>query len=241
MFMSAMKLIVVLDCVAVGTLLLGGAEAQQVPVKAPRTPYELYVTAKMGNTAALRQLKTLAGAGDTNAQFSLGAMYENGEGVPKDVAQAVSWYRRAAEQGVASAQNNLGAMYYRGDGVPKDAAQAVSWFRKAAEQGNAHAQFSLGAAYESGEGVPKDAAEAVSWYRKAAEQGDSGAQSNLGAMYYRGDGVPKDLVIAYVWRNLAAAQGSETAKKARDSLESSMTPAQIAEAQKLSREWKPKK
>ena len=60
-------------------------------------------------------------------------------------------------------------------------------------------------------------------------------------MYARGDGVPKDEVIAYMWRNLAAAQGEEIAKKAREALEGMMTPAQIAEGQRLSREWKPKK
>ena len=95
--------------------------------------------------------------------------------------------------------------------------------------------------YYNGEGVPKDAVQAVNWYKKAAEQGHVDAQSNLGSMYYKGEGVPKDFVIAYMWRNLAAAQGSEIARKARDALEEVMTPAQIAEAQKLSREWKPKK
>ena len=75
----------------------------------------------------------------------------------------------------------------------------------------------------------------------AAEQGNAAAQGNLGAMYSRGEGVPKDFVTAYMWRNLAAAQGNEIAKEARDALETLMTPAQIAQAQKLSREWKPKK
>lgn len=56
-----------------------------------------------------------------------------------------------------------------------------------------------------------------------------------------GEGVPKDLVLAYMWANLAAAQGNEMAKEARDVWEKQMTPAQIAEGQKLSRDWKPKK
>jgi uncharacterized protein len=81
----------------------------------------------------------------------------------------------------------------------------------------------------------------VSWYRKAAEQGKEWAQSNLGEMYAKGDGVSKDAVPAYMWSNLAAAQGNENAKNFRDALEKTMTPAEIAEAQKLSREWRPKK
>ena len=95
--------------------------------------------------------------------------------------------------------------------------------------------------YANGEGVHKDLVQAVFWIRKSAKQGDADAQSNLGAMYARGDGVPKDEVISYMWRNLAAAQGNEFAKKAREALGASMTPAQIAKGQRLSREWRPKK
>ena len=95
--------------------------------------------------------------------------------------------------------------------------------------------------YFRGEGVPKDSVQAVAWFRKSAEQGKSTAQYALGLMYFRGEGVPKDLVIAYMWINLAAAKGDEDAKKARENLEALMTPAQIAEGQRLSREWKPKK
>ena len=190
---------------------------------------------------AVRWYKLAADQGHASAQYNLGLMYATGQGVPQDYKEALRWYKLAADQGHASAQYNLGYMYDSGDGVPKDAVQAVSWYRKAAEQGLASAQSNLGVMYAEGEGVPKDAVQAVSWYRKAAEQGLARAQSNLGAMYSRGEGVPKDLVTAYMWRNLAAAQGDETGKKARDALETLMTPAQIAEAQKLSREWKPKK
>ena len=68
-------------------------------------------------------------------------MYANGEGVPQDDAEAVRWYRLAAEQGNAGAQLNLGAMYSNGEGVPQDDAEAVRWYRLAAEQGNAGAQL----------------------------------------------------------------------------------------------------
>ena len=73
--------------------------------------------------------------------------------MPKDDAEAVSWFRKAAEQGHAGAQYNLGLKYARGEGVPKDDAEAVSWYRKAAEQGHAGAQFNLGLMYARGEGV----------------------------------------------------------------------------------------
>jgi TPR repeat protein len=57
-------------------------------------------------------------------------MYYNGWGVPQDYSAAVSWYRKAAEQGHADAQNNLGFSYSQGHGVPKDYAAAVSWYVK---------------------------------------------------------------------------------------------------------------
>ncbi|MCA6064468.1 tetratricopeptide repeat protein, partial [Thalassolituus marinus] len=63
-----------------------------------------------------------------SAQFNLGVMYANGKGVPKDASQAVTWYRKAVEQGHASAHFNLGVMYANGEGVPKDYVQAAKWF-----------------------------------------------------------------------------------------------------------------
>jgi TPR repeat protein len=102
--------------------------------------------------------------------------------------------------------------------------------------------------YYTGEGVPQDYAEAIKWYRKAAEQGDARAQFNLGNMFRTGKGVPQDYVEAHRWLNLAAANypASEKEKRDRaasnrDNVAAKMTPAQIAKAQKLAREWKPVK
>ena len=94
--------------------------------------------------------------------------------------------------------------------------------------------------YENGQGVPQDYAAAVKWFRKASDQSFALAQTSLGTMYERGMGMTKDYVQAHMWYNLAAAQGQKDAGKFRDSLAKKMTPAQIAEGQKLAREWKPK-
>ena len=112
-----------------------------------------------------------AAKGNANAQVNLGYMYDKGEGVPRDDAAAVAWYRKAAAQGNAIAQYNLGLMYANGRGVPQDYASAAFWYRKAAEQGNAIAQNNLGVMYANGRGVPQDYASAAFWYRKAAAQG----------------------------------------------------------------------
>jgi TPR repeat protein len=109
-----------------------------------------------------------------------------------------------------------------------------------AGQGEAIAQTALGWMYGNGQGVPQDYAKAVAWYTKAAAQGYATAQYNLGVMYYDGQGVPQDYVQAHKWLNLAASKGQENAMKARDRLATRMTPDQIAEAQRLAREWKPK-
>jgi TPR repeat protein len=90
--------------------------------------------------------------------------------------------------------------------------------------------------------VSQDNAEAAKWYRKAADQGHANAQYNLGVMYSTGQGVPQDYVEAHKWFNLAASRLTDserdTAVKKRALMESKMTQSQIAEAQKLAREWK---
>ena len=144
---------------------------------------------------------------------------------------------RCARQGDANAQSYLGFMYANGVGVSEDYAEAARWYRLAAEQGDASAQYNLGLMYANGDGVPEDDAEAVRWYRLAAEQGLAEAQSKLGLMYHYGEGVPEDHVLAYMWYNLAAAQGNEIAQENKDIIEERMTREQIAEAQRLSREW----
>ncbi len=178
--------------------------------------------------------------GYAEAQYSMGFRCYLGEGVPQDCKEAIKWYTKAAEQGHAEAQHNLGLMYKNGLGVPQDYREAVKWYTKAAKQGDALAQSGLGVMYYDGTGVPQDYKEAIKWYTKAAEQGDADAQVNLGGMYYGGKGVPEDYVQAYKWWNLAAAQGDEDAGKKREILRESMSASQIAEAQRLSSEFRPK-
>ena len=117
----------------------------------------------------------------------------------------------------------------------------VAALRAKANAGDADAQFNLGFMYGTGRGVPQDDVEAVSWYRQAAEQGHAGAQFELGYVYSVGQGVPQDDVEAHKWRNLAASRASAEDQrpyaKRRDAWAKSMTPAQLADAQKLAREW----
>jgi len=194
---------------------------------------------------ATKYLRKAAEQGLARAQCLLGLAYANGEGVKKpDKVEAARWLRKAAEQGSAEAQFDLGMCYANGDGVAKNAGEAVVWYRKAADQDLPDAQCELGNCYLEGNGVPKDIPEGVKWTRLAAEQGFAQAQNTLGLCYTKGRGVTKDNVEAYKWFNLAAAKGDERADDAKVNLaaaERFLTPEQVAEGQRLAREFKPHK
>ena len=81
------------------------------------------------------QPQRLANQGNALAQFKLGVMYDEGNGVAQNTAKAFEWYQKAAEQGNASAQFNIGWMYEHADSVSQDSVKAVEWYRKAADQG----------------------------------------------------------------------------------------------------------
>ncbi len=167
----------------------------------------------------------------------------------KDFASALRLLEPAAELGGTKAQFFLGLMHYTGEGIPQSYREAKKWYIIAANQGYASAQSALGTMYYKGEGVPQIYRRAKMWFLMAAEQGDPDAQSSLGIMYYNGHGVPQGYVQAHMWFNLAAARyhtifdskDRDRAASNRDRVAAQMTPAQIAEAQKLAQEWKAKK
>lgn len=133
----------------------------------------------MTDADTVEQQQRAAEQGDVNAQFLMGWLYVNGDGVPKDDAQALSWYRKAAAQKHNGAQNNLGWMYDNGRGVPKDSSKAANWYLKAAQNGNAHAQNNIGLKLEKGIGVEMNISEAMRWFEAAAAQGNEDAKKNL--------------------------------------------------------------
>lgn len=131
----------------------------------------------------------------------------------KDYAEAVKWYRLAAEQGYAPAQNDLGYCYQKGYGVDQNYSQSIYWYRKAADQGYATGQSNLGYMYYYGYGVTTNYADAVYWFRKAADQGKPVAQNWMGFMYENGYGVTKSLFEAMKWYQKSADQGNESARE----------------------------
>lgn len=128
---------------------------------------------------AARLWRPLAQAGDADAQFALGTLYQTGRGVEQSDAKATEWFRRAARHGSIPAQYNLGNAYKHGRGVAPDEAKAFIWWHKAAQAGLAPAQFNVGTAYLYGRGVARSETQGVEWYRRAAANGHPGARAAL--------------------------------------------------------------
>ena len=122
-------------------------------------------------TAAWRAFRPLAEKGQLLAQYVVGLMYANGQGVPRDYAQAMKWHRKAADQGEAKAQFSVGLMYFKGLGTKRDYAEAFKWYRRAADQGDPTAQYNLGAMYAKGEAGTRDPVAAQMYYSLAAARG----------------------------------------------------------------------
>ncbi len=120
-------------------------------------------------------------------------------------------------------------------------AEAIEEIKAKAQKGDSESEYKLGILYANGAGVIKDATEASKWYRRAAEKGRATAQFALGMFYFLGVGVSQDYLQAHKWLNLSSAQGFKAAKTAREMVEQKMSPEQIAEAQQLAREFKPRK
>jgi TPR repeat protein len=163
-----------------------------------------------------------------------------------DYAVAVQVLRPLAEEGNITAKKLLSEATFDLGLTTSDGVQTFNFYRKAAEIGNALAQMTLGERYNAGRDVPQDYSKAAFWYGLAAEQGEVNSQYELGCLYEAGRGVSKDYVKAHMWFNLAASSSPATlgnrnlAETARDQAAAKMTPAQIAEAQKLASDWVPK-
>lgn len=170
---------------------------------------------KHDNEHYAKLLRTAAANGNAEAEAELAGNYLYGQaGIPKDTAQAMAWYQRAASHGHAYAQLRVANTYDRAKASPADLAQAADWYRKAAGQGNHDAAYKLGQFYEQGRGVAQDYAEAATWYRKGAEEGHAACSYGLGTLYLRGLGVERDPAQAALWLRKAADQRLPSAEAA---------------------------
>lgn len=155
---------------------------------------------------ALEILKPLAENGDSQAQVTLGIMYDFGHGVGKDPAKAIEWYIKAAEQGIPVVQHDVGVKYFQGQGVEQDYLKAAYWWEQSANAGLADSQFNLGLLYYRGIGLEVDYQKASTLFTSAAEQDHPHAQYSLAVMYAFGQGLDKDYQQALQWFRKSASQ-----------------------------------
>ena len=131
---------------------------------------------------ASRLMQPLAQAGIAPAQVGLGRIYGVGLGVPRDDAEAIKWYRLAAEQGDPDGMNSLAYKYRYSDPPLQNTEQALVWFRRAADLEYPSALNNLGIIYLEGSLVPPDPVQAVELFRRAAVKGHAPAMHNVANM-----------------------------------------------------------
>ncbi len=195
---------------------------------------------------AARKLLDDATRGDARAQFELGNRHAGGTEFAARRADAVSWWTRAAEQGLPEAQYNLALALYDGRLAAQDFRASARWCRRAAEQGHGDAQFWLGLMYRRGQGVRPNDGEALKWILGAADQGHALAQHTLAVLLaemFAGRDDCIDLALeAYMWSRIANdrlwGENRAAAEKLRAAIAQRLTAEQIAEAERRARDWR---
>lgn len=192
---------------------------------------------------ALRDLRPLAAAGDADAQYYLGTMFQHGHGVAHDPRAAVHWYERAARQRHPLAQFALGFLLHQGMGddhnaVHRDPVKAAYWLLRAAEQKVIPAQQLIGHIYRTGAGVPADRDKALRWTLMAAEAGVVGAQFEVGLLLGEQPGV-ENAIEAYKWFELAARAHYPGAAQNRDRLRQRLSGQELQQATAMADAWSP--
>lgn len=173
--------------------------------------------------SALSEWQKLAAQDNAEAQYTMGVMYDEGQGVAADPAEGLKWYRKAAAQGFEAAQYALGVKYLKGQGTPRDEDEALKWFTPLMEpkasppalSPYAHlVTYELGASYvDSSDHAATSYARTFPWFVKVAGQGNPFAQYYLGVMYEQGLGTAQNSSEAARWFHQAAASGVAAAQK----------------------------
>ena len=146
---------------------------------------------------------SLANQNDAKACYNLGLMYQDGDGVTKNLDEAVKWYSKSAELGYKEAQYTLGALVFQRQIHSISYPQAVTYYEQAAKQGHVKSQLNLGMLYFRGDVIAQDLPAAVQWLSLAASNNNSEAQGYMAQLYQQGAGVEQDTVKAAMWLMLA--------------------------------------
>jgi len=157
---------------------------------------------------AFRVCTDEASKGSVVSERLLAGLYDRSQ-VPGHDAEAVTWYRKAADAGDMASLLRLGQLLHLGKGVPQNELDATAKIRQAAEADYQPAWSVLADRFENGLGVRRSDKEAYFWWRRAAERGEIPAQAKVGDMYLRGKGIDKDDTESVRWFRGAAEKGNK--------------------------------
>lgn len=171
--------------------------------------------------------------GATQALYTLGVFYEQGDGQKTYPELAAECYWRAGKFDIAEAQYNLGLLYAQGQLGQVDLVSAHYWFTEATKHNLAQAQFNLATFYEDGLGCVEDLKKAFELYQAAADQGFVTAWHNLALMHYSGKGTQRNPITAYAWVLLAAKAGLKEAQETEPVFTEELKSEQILAGKEL--------
>lgn len=188
---------------------------------------------------------SLANQNDAKACYNLGLMYQDGDGVAKNMDEAVKWYTKSAELNYKEAQYMLASLVFQRQIQSISYPQAVTYYEQAAKQGHVKSQLNLGMLYLRGDVIAQDMPAAVQWLSQAASNNNSEAQGYLADLYQQGAGVEQDTVKAAMWLMLATQSEDKRFvnrhTKMLSYLSAQMTDEQKAAATQLAAQCKSQK
>ena len=156
---------------------------------------------------AFQLFSEVAKNNNPHAFYWVGYCCIKGDGVEKNIAKGLEYYKKSADLGYANAQYAYAHwLYFPHKEVKRDRAAAFSYFKMAAEQNHLKALVFLGHCYRRGHGTPKNYQKAYECYRKAADQGNAVAQYQVGEAYFFRRGVSWDSQALFKYYSMAAAQ-----------------------------------
>lgn len=176
---------------------------------------------------------SLANQNDAKACYNLGLMYQNGDGVTKNLDEAVKWYTKSADLNYAEAQYTLASLVFQRQIQSISYPQAVTYYEQAAKLVHVKSQLNLGMLYLRGDVIAQDMPAAVHWLNLAASNNNSEAQGYLADLYQQGAGVEQSTVKAAMWLMLAT-QSDDKRLINRHTKMLNYLSAQMTEAQKTS-------
>jgi TPR repeat protein len=144
---------------------------------------------------------------DPSGYYKLGCMFQFGNGVNRDLTQALDFFKKGAEFEHIECLYKLGVLYANKNSPFKDIDLALKYYKQAAAKGSFLAMNNLGVIYKEGIVLNRDYAESMKWYQKSAEKGNAIAMHNIAEMYKNGWGVPKDNLKALEWEKKSADAG----------------------------------